>query len=147
MGFFSKAKEVAVESSQYYKLGRQVLGISMLDFLRMSFTDKMRVAKAGQAEYRRRKAEESQRYPKPSRPDGYYSKLRKDGKIDLFFDRNGEITSERPHVHVIHSEPEGKIIFKVTQENGEHTHAEELPIDASGSEVNAMVDRLRREIR
>src|ERR1700754_4840361 len=66
--------------------------------------------------------ERAARYPSPSRRDGYYSQLRKGGTIDAFIGPNGDITSERPHVHVVHSPREGRIIFAVTNSQGRHTH-------------------------
>lgn len=96
---------------------------------------------------REQEAKEQKRHSKPSRKDGYYSQLRENGKIDQFIGPNGEITSERPHIHVVHSEPEGKIIFVVTQRDGSHTHRETLPISASGNEVNAVINRLRKQLR
>lgn len=87
------------------------------------------------------------RYPTPSRKNGYYSQQRADGSIDVFIGPNGDITSERPHVHVVHSPPERRIIFTVTDSRGRHIHEEYLPANASGNEVNAVVDRLRRQLR
>ena len=87
------------------------------------------------------------RYPSPSRDDGYYSRLRKNGSIDVFIGPNGDITSERPHVHIVHSPGENRIIFTVTDSAGRHVHQEFLPATASGNQVNAVVDRLRRGLR
>lgn len=87
------------------------------------------------------------RYPKPSREDGYYSMRRRDGSIDVFIGPNGDITSERPHIHIIHSPREGRVIFTVTNTDGSHPHHEYLPADASGNQVNAVVDRLRSQLR
>ena len=87
------------------------------------------------------------RYPSPSRDDGYYSQIRKGGEIDVFIGPNGDITAERPHVHVVHSPPENRIIFTVTDSQGRHIHQEFLPATASGNEVNAVVDRLRGRLR
>ncbi|MGQ0572907.1 MAG: hypothetical protein ACT4RN_01740 [Pseudonocardia sp.] len=86
------------------------------------------------------------RYPAPSRDGGYYSRARADGSIDVFIGPDGDITSERPHVHVVHSPPEDRIILTVTDRRGRHTHQEYLPATASGNEVNAAVDRLRRRL-
>ncbi|SIS19326.1 hypothetical protein [Microbacterium sp. RURRCA19A] len=87
-------------------------------------------------------------YPRPTRKDGYYSESDAAGtRIGQFIGPNGDITSERPHVHIIHNEGEGKIIFVVTQRDGSHSNQQYLPITASGNEVNAMVDRLRHELR
>ena len=87
------------------------------------------------------------RYPAPSRSNGYYSQQRPDGSIDVFIGPDGDITAERPHVHIVHSPPENRIIFTVTDARGRHTHQEFLPASASGNEVDAMVDRLRRQLR
>lgn len=97
-----------------------------------------------------REAEEAARrgpFGTPSRENGYFSQDRGYGAADYFIGRHGEITSERPHVHVVHNPKEGKISFTVTQLDGEHTHQEYLPIDASGNEVNAVQDRLRWMLR
>jgi hypothetical protein len=87
------------------------------------------------------------RYPSPSRKNGYYSQYRADGSIDVFIGPNGDITSERPHVHVVHSPGENRIIFTVTQSNGRHSHQEFLPATATGNEVDPVVDRLRHQLR
>ncbi len=85
-------------------------------------------------------------FPAPSRSNGYYSTDRGYGASDYFVGSDGQITAERPHVHVVHNPREGRIIFTVTQRDGSHTHTEYLPIDASGNEVNAVQERLRRQI-
>ena len=84
------------------------------------------------------------RYPAPSREDGYYSELRNNGTVGLFVGPNGDITAERPHVHVVHSPSENRVVFVATDRTGRHIHEETLPATASGNEVNAMVDRMRR---
>ena len=104
---------------------------------------------ATMAEVRAARAEREERerrssYPAPSRDKGYYSRDRGDGTAEYYIGPNGDITAERPHVHVIHNPGEGRIIFKVTQSDGAHTHTEYLPITASGNEVNAVEHRLRR---
>ena len=86
------------------------------------------------------------RYPAPSRKDGYYSTDRGYGAADFFVSKSGDPTAERPHVHVVRNPREGRIIFTVTQLDGRHAHQEFLPIEASGNEVNAVVNRLRRKI-
>lgn len=94
-------------------------------------------------------AEEDARrgYPRPTREDGYFSESDSAGaRIGQFIGPDGNITSERPHVHIIHNEREEQIIFIVTQRDGSHTNQQYLPITAPGNEVNAMVDRLRREL-
>ena len=89
----------------------------------------------------------SSTYPAPTRKDGYYSRMRKSRTVERFIGPDGDITAERPHIHVVHSEREGKIIFEVTQRDGSHTHHETLPITAPGSEVNAVINRLRKHLR
>ena len=89
----------------------------------------------------------SSTYPAPTRKDGYYSQMREDRTVERFIGPDGDITAERPHIHVVHSEREGKIIFEVTQRDGSHTHHETLPITAPGSEVNAVINRLRKHLR
>ncbi|AYF99141.1 hypothetical protein D7I47_13345 [Protaetiibacter intestinalis] len=88
-------------------------------------------------------ADDYARYPRPSRPEGYYSESNADAsRIGAFYGPDGQITSERPHVHVIHSEAEGRVIFVVTQSDGTHTATEYLPISASGTEVRGLTLRL-----
>ncbi len=86
-------------------------------------------------------------YPAPSRPEGYYSRSRPDGSVERFIGPDGDITAERPHVHVIHSDTENRIIFVTTMSDGSHAKEEYLSADASGNDVDAMVDRLRRSLR
>lgn len=87
-------------------------------------------------------------YPRPTRPGGYYSESNADAsRVSRFIGPDGKITAERPHIHIIHNESEGRIIFTVTQSDGTHPFVEYLPIDASGNEVNSVADRLRVHLR
>lgn len=100
----------------------------------------------------RARAEEARRawareYPPPSRPDGYYSRSRRNGVVDVYIAPNGNITSERPHVHIVHSDPEQRIIITPTLSDGTHLPSEYLPPTASGNDVNAVVNRLRGQLR
>lgn len=85
-------------------------------------------------------------YPPPSRKDGYFS-TSEEGKVGVFIAPNGDITSERPHVHIVHSEFENRIIITPTMSDGRHLASEYLPLDASENEVNAVVNRLRGKLR
>ena len=68
-------------------------------------------------------------------------------KVDYFIGPDGGPTKARPHVHVIHNEDEGLIVFVATQSDGSHSHEASLPINASGNEVNAMQNRMRQLLR
>lgn len=125
-------------------LGDQVRG-SMKYGASTSYRHNKAAIEAARAEREADEAAQRGPFARPSRKNGYFSKDRGYGAADYFIGRRGEITSERPHVHVIHNPREGRIIFTVTQSNGEHPYPDEyLPIDASGNEVNAVQERLRR---
>ncbi|NUU17287.1 hypothetical protein HP550_08485 [Cellulomonas humilata] len=109
------------EGKYYYALGCEILGDPPGGYWRPSLADRQARMSAGKREAKRR-----ERNPAPSRADGNYSRSRADGGIDVFIGPDGGITSERPHVHVVHSAPEDRIIFTVTQRDGTHTHTEYL---------------------
>lgn len=145
MGFrdwLKKEKDNAAELRYYFDVGCEVLGTPDGGWWGSTLAQRMERVNAG------RRAEGQRRhYAEPSREDGYYSESRRDGAIGQFFGPDGDITSERPHVHVIHNEREGRIIFMVTQRDGSHTDERYLPINASGNEVNAMIYRLCAQLR
>lgn len=138
------------ELEALYDLGMIESGHSPGGYWRDSTVNRMSYVAIGRrvvARQQEQATKERKRYPAPSRNDGYYSQMRADGTVEQFIGRDGNITSERPHVHIVHSEREGKILFVVTQRDGSHTHRETLPITASGNEVNAVIIRLRRKLR
>ena len=104
--------------------------------------DAMMAAKREREERERRSAA---RYPAPTRKGGWYSTNR-GGKVELFIGPDGDITAERPHVHVVHDEPNSEVVFIVTRADGSHPTKTKLPGTASGNEVNAMIARLIQEL-
>ena len=93
---------------------------------------------------REREANET-RYAAPTRQGGWYSKSR-DGKVEIFIGPDGDLTAERPHVHVVHDDPNSEVIFIVTRIDGSHPIKTSLPGSATGNEVNAMIARLVKEL-
>ena len=83
----------------------------------------------------------------PTRPDGYYSEQRKDETVSYFVGKNGKITAERPHVHVIHSRVEGRITVIGTNRDGTHFGEQTLPYDSPSFEVETIVRKLRKKLR
>lgn len=140
--FFRKAGEQQAELTYYFDLGCEVMGKPPGGYWRCTTMERLDRIGEGRKEAARRAA----RYPAPTRPNGYYSQDRGNGAIEQFIGKDGDITAERPHVHIIHNENEGRIVFVATQSDGSHNAPEYLPIDASGNEVNTMVDRLRRQL-
>lgn len=141
--FFRKAADTQAEMTDLFNLGCEVLGTPAGGYWRCTTMERLDRVAAGRKEAARRAAA----YPAPSRPNGYYSQDRGNGAIEQFIGRNGEITAERPHVHIIHNENEGRIVFVATQSDGSHSAPEYLPINASGNEVNAKVSSMRRLLR
>ena len=140
--FFRKMGDQQAELTYFFDLGCEVLGTPDGGYWRCTTWERLDRVAAGRKEQARR-----DRYPVPTRPDGYYSQDRGNGAIEQFIGKNGDITSERPHVHIIHNENEGRIVFVATQSNGRHSPPEYLPIDAPGNEVNAKIDSMRRQLR
>lgn len=148
--FIGRASSKQRELEALYDLGMIESGHSPGGYWHDSTLNRMSYVAIGRRVVERRQeqaAREQEHYPAPSRQDGYYSRMRADSTVEQFIGSDGSITSERPHVHVVHSEREGKITFVVTQKNGSHTHRETLPITASGNEVNAVINRLRKQLR
>lgn len=85
--------------------------------------------------------------PVPTRDDGYYSEHRPGDKDHYFIGPRGEITSERPHVHVIHSTRENRIIIEGTNTDGTHFGKQYLPFDSGWKAVDAVVATLRQQLR
>ena len=85
-------------------------------------------------------------YARPTRKGGWYSRS-KAGKIELFIGPNGDITAERPHVHVIHDDSASEVIFVVTMSDGTHPIRKTLPGSASGNEVNEVIADLLRHLK
>lgn len=68
------------------------------------------------------------------------------GTTELLLDKNGNPTTGYPHVHVIHDEPGGRIKLHITRSRDVHTDELYLPGNASGNQVNAAIDDLRRRM-
>jgi len=78
----------------------------------------------------------------------WYSKYRSDdGTIHVMLDRDGNLTNQYPHVHVIHDEPGSEVRIHVTLGPRRHSDHEVLPGTASGNEVNAAIERALRKLR
>lgn len=89
--------------------------------------------------------ERGARHPRPKEDWGWYSKYRKkDGTIHVMVDKHGNITTEYPHVHVIHDEPGSKIQIVVSRGPKDHPAKWSLHGSSSGNEVNAAIDRARK---
>jgi hypothetical protein len=129
------------ELTYFFELGCQVMGTPAGGYWRCKPMERLDRIAAGRKEQARRDV-----YPLPTRDEGYYSQTRKDGSFEQFIGPNGDITAERPHVHVIHNVTEGQIIFAVTHSDGSHGQSEYLPIDAAHKDVNAKIKRLRRQL-
>src|SRR5690606_23312102 len=157
MGWLQRRRDEYEESKYFYYLGCEVLGLpSTVAGLKGSIerADRMR---AGRQEHARRavlldRLEREQQAPsnRPSRENGYFSRDRGIGAADFFIDKSGHPTAERPHVHVIHNPAEnngaGLIIIQGTAIDGSHFDKHTLPINASGNEVNAIIERIRRKL-
>lgn len=72
--------------------------------------------------------------------------MSKDGSIQVLLDKNGNVTDQYPHVHVIHDEPGSEVRIHVTRSEGRHSDHEVLPGNASGNEVNAAIERALRKL-
>jgi hypothetical protein len=140
--FFGKMGDKQAELTHYFNLGCEVMGTPDGGYWRCTTMERLDRINAGRKEEARRAV-----YPIPTRTGGYYSKLRASGAVELFIGKDGEITSERPHVHVIHNDDEGQIVFVATQSNGQHGRPEYLPIDAAGNDVNDKIDEMRSQLR
>lgn len=150
MGWLNRQLDSWNEAKRYFELGCEVLGPPSTNVgVRGSVGRADRIA-AGKREAVRRAAIEDAKeksasvYGKPTRDNGYFSRDRGYGAADYFLGKDGNPTSERPHLHVVHNPREGQIIFTVTRQDGTHPVEEYLPIDASGSEVNAKQARMLR---
>lgn len=78
----------------------------------------------------------------------WYSKYRSDdGKIHVLLDKNGNPTNKYPHIHVIHDEYGGEVRVVLSADPSRHPKVEKLPGDASGSQVNAAIERMMSELR
>ena len=150
MGWFSRQVDSWNEAKYYFNLGCEVLGPPSTNIGIQGSVERADRIAAGRREAARRAAIEAAKeksatvYGRPTRDDGYFSQDRGYGAADYFLGRDGNPTSERPHLHVIHNPREGKIIFVVTTRNGAHVAEEQLPIDTPGNEVNAVQARLLR---
>jgi hypothetical protein len=139
--FFRKMGDQQAELTYYFNLGCEVLGTPDGGYWRCTTMERLDRVAAGRKEEARRAA-----YPVPTRPDGYYSRDRGDGTSEQFIGKDGDITAERPHIHVVHNPGEGRIIFAITHSDDTHGRTHYLPITASGNEVNAKINELRSQL-
>lgn len=140
--FFGKMGDKQAELTHYFDLGCEVMGTPDGGYWRCTTMERLDRINAGRKEEARRAV-----YPLPTREKGYYSQDHGDGTSEQFIGKDGDITAERPHIHIIHNPNEGRIIFAVTHSDGTHGKSEDLPINASGNEVNAKVNKLRAQLR
>jgi hypothetical protein len=77
----------------------------------------------------------------------YYSKYdARTQTTEQFVSKEGQLTFERPHVHVIHDELSNEVRLVNTTRDGDHPVRESLPGDASGNQVNTAVEALREQL-
>jgi hypothetical protein len=87
----------------------------------------------------------------PARPlaekGNWYTKYRTDDEtIHLMVDKEGNPTTEYPHVHVIHDEKNNQIRVVASYAKDRHSDTMTLSGDASGNDVNAAVEEMRRRL-
>lgn len=77
----------------------------------------------------------------------WYSKARSDDNtVHVMYDANGEITTDYPHVHVIHDGKANEVRVVASWGPGDHSDPLVLPGDASGNDVNTAVEQMRGEL-
>ena len=77
----------------------------------------------------------------------WYTKYRTDDEtIHLMVDKEGNPTTDYPHVHIIHDEKNDEI--RVVASYNLHGHSDTMTLsgDASGNDVNAAVEEMRRRL-
>jgi hypothetical protein len=89
-------------------------------------------------------------YPKAPVKDGkqlYYSMHHpNDQTTHQFIDKQGRLTFERPHVHVVFDEVNHEVRLNTTTAEGAHPAKIALPGDPSGNAVNEAIDSLREQL-
>lgn len=71
----------------------------------------------------------------------------RDQTVHIFVSPTGEMTTDRPHVHVIHDEIKNEVRVVATTAAGQHPVKEPLPGNVSGNQVNAVVEDLAAFLR
>lgn len=146
-GWMGRQKDSYDDAKYIYELGCEVLGKPRGNMGFGTVRERADRLRAGRAEYARRQAAQKH-YPAPSRDGGYYSRYISGNKTtEIFIGPDGNLTSERPHVHVIHDDSRGEIRIVVTWENNDHTHFVRLPGTTDGNAVNAAIDERLRVLR
>lgn len=90
-----------------------------------------------------------ERVAAPPRAQGsnWYTKSDdRDETIHLMVDKEGNSTTDYPHVHVIHDERHDQIRVVASYGPGDHSETTTLSGDASGNDVNEAVDEMRRRL-
>jgi chromosome segregation ATPase len=84
--------------------------------------------------------------PRAQRSNWYTKSDGRDETIHEMVDKAGNLTTDYPHVHVIHDEKNHEI--RVVASHGQHSHSETMTLsgDASGNDVNAAVAEMRRRL-
>jgi len=86
------------------------------------------------------------RYPR-AQGSNWYSKWRSDDSTaQIMYDKAGNVTTGYPHVHVIHDDLADQIRVVASWGPRSHSRTTVLAGDASGNDVNAAVDELRRQL-
>lgn len=84
--------------------------------------------------------------PRAQRSNWYSKSDGRDETIHEMVDKAGHPTTEYPHVHVIHDERRNQVRVVASYAPGDHSETMTLSGDASGNEVNAAVEEMRRRL-
>lgn len=144
----SKVGQVAANTAEAHRLGCEVLGINFLDYARLSFSDRVAVEKAGMAELERRREEAARRRQAAQRQsDLWFSKYTSyDDSTEVLIGRDGQQTTEYPHVHVIYDDSRSEVRIILSRSKNNHPRRITLPASSSPSEIDAAVNQLRQEL-
>lgn len=85
-------------------------------------------------------------YPRAQGSNWYTKSRSDDGTVHAMYDKQGGITTSYPHVHVIHDSQADQVRVVASWGPGNHSQPTVLPGSASGNEVNAAVDEMRRRL-
>ncbi len=93
--------------------------------------------------------DDEERVEAPPRAEGsnWYTKYRSDDEtIHLMVDKDGNATTDYPHVHVIHDEKHDQI--RVVASHGPNSHSDTMTLsgNASGNDVNVAIEEMRRRL-
>lgn len=73
----------------------------------------------------------------------WYSKyVSTNDSVHLLLDRNGKLTTARPHVHVIQDGSKGYVEIILTYANGSHDPSESIELDAGGTEIDKAIEQV-----